>query len=108
MIRDCHIGGDIYASDKVIGYINGHSMYSNPFKLENCEVTARLFVRNDRYYPDDKHNDTINNQSDKVNNAAATSSVSTDANQSKKVMVGGKLTLVKANGQTVDISGMMR
>ena len=35
-------------------------------------------------------------------------SASTDTNTAKKVMVGGKLMLVKSNGQTVDISGMMR
>ena len=88
-LTDCKVSGNMYAeTDEVKAFCGCDNVGIN---YNNCQENATIYIKNMPQQAESK-----------------TMSMTTTTDAAKKVMVGGKLTLVKANGTTVDMSGMMR
>ena len=105
-IRNCNVSGRIYTEGDnlpLCGY-DYDAVWSTYVGAKGCKDTARYFRNDNEFDPYKKINRTQSLDTDF--DVQPAEPVKKDV--AKKVMVNGKLTLVKANGQTVDISGMMR
>ena len=109
---DCVVTGRIYCSEGYWGFVasalgcgyHGHAPWSY---YRNCDTSkARIYVEDKRI--DGNSTQSLDNDFDMQPAEEAATAPAAKKDVAKKVMVNGKLTLVKSNGQTVDISGMMR